>query len=343
MVCFAYICDNMVKVSVLVAIYNAGEDLRRCLDSLCRQTLKECEFLCIDDCSTDKSAEIVREYVEKDGRFRLFGTEVNSGQAVARNLGLSHARGEYVTMLDADDWLSDDALQKACEAIEGEKDCDCALLRLYTDGDEIWKEFELPERRTYTGQEAFRLSLNWTLHGYYLIRREIHLRYPYDTSCRVYSDDNTTRLHFLHSRLVVISDGIYYYRQHANSITHKVSVQKFLFMDAFSSMKEQILREIAEGNVEDADAVMTEFENLRWINFLSMMRYYFEYEKQWTSDERKDILGRLRVKLQTFERNRIRLRFKVRFGYIPIKNWYAFYWQMKIFAWVYPIYRIVCK
>ena len=329
----------MVKVSVLIAIYNAGKDLHRCLESLERQTLKDCEFICIDDCSIDDSVQVATDFMEHDSRFRVVQTSENSGQAVARNVGLQYACGEYITMVDADDWLADDALEKAYYTIKNTPECDCALLQLYTDKSGEWMPYEVPEQNVFTGQEAFRLSLDWTLHGYYLIDRNIHLKYPYDTSCRLYSDDNTTRLHFLHSRKVAMSTGKYYYRQHSESMTHRVSPQRFLFMDAYSSMKEQIVREAKDGNVDDADAVLTHFENLRWLNFLGLMRYYFEYKQEFSPTDKADILNRLAAKLQTFERRRIKLRFWLRFGYIPIKNWILFYTQMKLFVKMYPTYQ----
>ena len=88
----------MAKVTVLTAVYNAEPYLRQCLDSLLHQTLTDCQFICIDDCSTDSSYSILQSYAERDNRFQLLRTPVNSGQAKARNLGLQFARGEYIAM-----------------------------------------------------------------------------------------------------------------------------------------------------------------------------------------------------------------------------------------------------
>ncbi len=331
-----------IKITVLVAIYNAEKYLHQCLDSLRQQTLQECEFLCIDDCSTDSSVSIVESYVASDSRFKLMHTPVNSGQAVARNLGLACATGEYVTMLDADDWFSSDTLESAYRTALDNDFPDTVMLRLMMvdESNGTIRPFSSSRTQpTLSGQEAFRLSLDWSLHGYYIIRRDIHLRYPYDATYRVYSDDTTTRLHFLHSRTVVFSEGEYFYRQHSESVTHKYSVNRFLFMDAMSLQKQLIQEEIQEGNIDNPEEILTYFENLRWFNFLSMVHYFIEHKKKMSAQEQADILSRLKSKLLTFETDRIESRFKYRFGYIPIRNWRLFYMQEVVFWKIHPLYQ----
>lgn len=92
-----------VKVSVVVPIYNASDYLCPAMDSILDQTLSEIEIICVDDGSTDRSLEIIKQYQEKDGRIRIV-TETNAGPALARNNGMRRARGEYVAFFDADDF-----------------------------------------------------------------------------------------------------------------------------------------------------------------------------------------------------------------------------------------------
>ena len=100
-----------MKVSVIVPVYNSSVYLRDCLDSIASQTLTDFEVICVDDCSSDDSRVICREYAQRDDRFRLFALEQNSGAAAARNLGIAQACGEYVAFMDADDWYpTDDSL-----------------------------------------------------------------------------------------------------------------------------------------------------------------------------------------------------------------------------------------
>lgn len=94
-----------VKVSVTVPIFNAEKFLFQTLDSLSKQTLKEIEFILVDDGSYDKSRLICSRFVESDSRFRIISHDVNKGSASARQTGLDASKGEYVIVCDADDWV----------------------------------------------------------------------------------------------------------------------------------------------------------------------------------------------------------------------------------------------
>jgi glycosyltransferase involved in cell wall biosynthesis len=93
------------KVSVIIPVYNASSFLVRCLDSVLSQTLSDIEVICIDDCSSDNSFEILKDYVEMDSRFKVFKNERNIGQGLTRNKGIDHAKGEYIAFVDSDDWI----------------------------------------------------------------------------------------------------------------------------------------------------------------------------------------------------------------------------------------------
>lgn len=103
--------DRAIKVSVVISIYNTAKYLSACLDSICQQTLKEIEIICINDGSTDDSAEIIQNYAARDARVRVLEQD-NSGLSMARNQGLSLARGEYIYFMDSDDLLDLEALEK---------------------------------------------------------------------------------------------------------------------------------------------------------------------------------------------------------------------------------------
>lgn len=94
----------MAKVSVIIPVYNTEKYLEKCLDSVCNQTLSDIEIICIDDCSTDNSLNILKEYAHRDRRIKLIKFEENKGPAVARNLGITEASGEYIAFLDSDDY-----------------------------------------------------------------------------------------------------------------------------------------------------------------------------------------------------------------------------------------------
>lgn len=107
-------------ISVIVPIYNVENYLRMCLDSIQNQTYKNFECLLINDGSPDNSAEICREYVAKDSRFRYFEKE-NGGVSSARNLGIERSEGVYITFVDSDDWVEPDYLEVLYSIIVQEK------------------------------------------------------------------------------------------------------------------------------------------------------------------------------------------------------------------------------
>lgn len=102
----------MSKVSVIIPVYNTEKFLRKCLDSVCNQTLQDIEIICINDCSTDGSLEILREYAGKDNRIKLIELFENGGAAKARNIGIDIAHGEYIGFVDSDDFVDLDFYEK---------------------------------------------------------------------------------------------------------------------------------------------------------------------------------------------------------------------------------------
>ena len=112
----------MIKVSVIVPVYNTQDYLNECIDSVLNQSLADFELICIDDGSTDASLEILKDYEKKDNRVQVF-SQKNSGLAASRNAGLNVAQGEYVLFLDSDDYLKSDTLEKLYnQAIENNLD-----------------------------------------------------------------------------------------------------------------------------------------------------------------------------------------------------------------------------
>ena len=94
----------MVKVSVIVPVYNVEKYLRRCLESLVSQTLKEIQIIVVDDGSTDRSSHIIQEFQQKHSQIECYKKE-NGGLSDARNYGMQYATGTYVAFLDADDYV----------------------------------------------------------------------------------------------------------------------------------------------------------------------------------------------------------------------------------------------
>ncbi len=109
---FCGIISAMPKVSVIIPVYNVEAYLRRCLDSVVGQTLRDMEIICVDDGSTDGSTEILREYAAKDSRVKVLQHE-HTNAGAARNAGMAVAAGEYLGFVDSDDWCEPTLFEKA--------------------------------------------------------------------------------------------------------------------------------------------------------------------------------------------------------------------------------------
>lgn len=107
----------MAQVSVIIPVYNAEQYLEKCIGSITAQTLEDIEILCVDDGSTDGSLVLLKKLQAADGRIRVI-TQPNGGAGAARNTGLRHAAGKYLSFLDADDFFEPNMLEEAVAAAE---------------------------------------------------------------------------------------------------------------------------------------------------------------------------------------------------------------------------------
>lgn len=107
----------MTKVSVIIPVYNVEKYLTRCLQSVCGQTMKDIEIICVNDGSTDRSLQILQEYAQQDGRIKVINQE-NQGLSVARNVGIDNSVAEYISFIDSDDFIHHNFLEVLYNAIK---------------------------------------------------------------------------------------------------------------------------------------------------------------------------------------------------------------------------------
>ncbi len=112
-------------LSIIVPVYNVEAYLEKCIDSILRQNYRDFELILVNDGSTDSSPAICKRYEAKDDRVRLVSKE-NGGLVSARKTGLQHAKGEYVGMIDGDDWIDEDYYAKLMDGAVKE-DADVAV------------------------------------------------------------------------------------------------------------------------------------------------------------------------------------------------------------------------
>lgn len=140
----------MKKLSIIVPVYNVEKYIDRCLKSICQQTYRNVEILCIDDGSDDKSGIICDQYAKQDVRIRVLHQK-NQGVAAARNVGLRNSTGKYVGFVDPDDWIEPQMFQMIIERME-EYDADIGVCGFYKNWED--KEVEM-QNRSMIDKNAF--------------------------------------------------------------------------------------------------------------------------------------------------------------------------------------------
>lgn len=212
----------MPKVSVIIPVYNTEKFLRKCLDSVCNQTLQDIEIICINDCSTDGSLEILREYAGKDNRIKLIELLENCGAAKARNIGIDIAEGEYLGFVDSDDFIDLDFYKKLYGKAK-ETDADAVKGKLYLydiNTNKVYLEAWIDINDSVKKNKAnFYFTFTTAIYKSSLIKEYnirfleglIHFEDPYFTIMAA--------IHY--NKLEVIDDAKYYYINNPNSTSRK--------------------------------------------------------------------------------------------------------------------------
>ena len=213
---------NQELISIVVPIYNVENYLRMCLDSIQNQTYQNFECLLINDGSPDNSADICREYVAKDSRFRYFEKE-NGGLSSARNYGIDRAEGSFITFVDSDDWLEHDALDRLYDALKKENadisigryncydESRCQYLFYDSNPDDSLEVIEGKEIIHREGVEEMRNG-NWTVAYLKLFKRELLQDLPFPIGKITEDTYWTWKVLLRASKVVYLNRCIYWYR-----------------------------------------------------------------------------------------------------------------------------------
>lgn len=217
-------------VSIVVAVYNAEEFLARCLDSLLSQTYKDIEVICVNDASTDNSQAIINEYVKKDNRVRTIIHEKNMNAGGAMNDGIKAARGEYVCIVDNDDWLDNSCVAELSKASDGNTIdiITCDWYRYFSEDNKTAIK-NLSDSFNKTDNVVYSLKNGWRLLGS-LIRRSIFVDNNLFFPESVFFEDNaiaTCILCYAES-IRPIHLPLYYYCDTPGSVTRSISEKKVL-------------------------------------------------------------------------------------------------------------------
>lgn len=216
---------NMIEkplISVIVPVYNVVPYLDACLNSIKQQTYPNLEIIVVEDCSTDRSKQILAPHLT-DQRIKLIQHVKNSGLSVARNTGMAAAIGEYIMFVDSDDVIDTNLVQACLQgALASVADVVLLSVKPFQDGKPVQEVPELKARahsyQPITQAEYFNYEhFAWLKFMRTQLIRSAHLQFPAD---QYYEDwPFHWQTGFVAAKIVVISDGYYHYRQRGDSIT----------------------------------------------------------------------------------------------------------------------------
>lgn len=226
-------------ISVIVPIYNVEKYLSTCIESILNQTYKKLEILLIDDGSTDKSGEICDEYTKQDNRCIAIH-QPNKGISEARNTGLKHATGEYISFIDGDDYIHPQMLEILYEALQ-KGDYDFSMI-LYK---KAYAQEQFQFITEYTTQELNQSQLIYSLYNnlsqksntyqemnFHVVWNKLYKKTlindtPFIQTVAEDAVFNNT-IYLKCKKVIVINNEIYYWVQRQNSITHQGINQTYI-------------------------------------------------------------------------------------------------------------------
>ena len=215
-------------ISVIIPVYNASVFLAKCLDSVINQTFENLQIILIDDGSTDGSGEICDDYSQMDTRIQVVHQE-NQGLSKARNVGLSLAKGEYITFIDSDDYIELDTYAVVNEAIENNQYPDLVFFReksVNTKGKTVYIQGGSPTGEIIKTDRAFaeKRVIGELVNGVCdkVFKADIIHGLFFETG-KMYGEDFRFNLEILKkvNTVVYINQIKYSYVMNSDSVTHK--------------------------------------------------------------------------------------------------------------------------
>lgn len=219
--------QNNIQISIIIPVYNTEKYIQKCIDSLYAQNLN-IEIIFINDGSTDNSKEIINNYFKKDGRIKVMFQD-NQGPAVARNLGLEVAQGNYIAFLDSDDWIDPNCLEMLYNlATEFDVDMIMGNTLFYYNETKIERRYKIPQEITnilYTGKDCFielMKSFSYVpMQSNYIYKRSFLVDSNLVFENVSHEDELWTLSSMCLAKRILIKDlPFYYYRQRSGSIVN---------------------------------------------------------------------------------------------------------------------------
>lgn len=221
----------MVKISVIVPVYNVEKYISKCLLSLKQQTYSNIEVLIVDDGTKDNSIKIAEEIIGTDSRFKIMHKE-NGGLGDARNYGVLHSTGDFLSFIDSDDFIDPDFFESAADVIEKEN-CDLVIfdfIRYFSDEKQIVKKCNFVKLDKYSAVRTISNACNK------IIRKSVWVDNDLCFPVGLWYEDIAVIPAILSytSKIGYVEHSHYYYRMRDESITNQSGYNKKV-MDILSS------------------------------------------------------------------------------------------------------------
>lgn len=223
----------MVKISVIVPVYNTEKYLNRCVDSILAQTFTDFELILVDDGSTDGSGKMCDDYAGKDNRVKVFHKQ-NGGVASAKNLGIDNAIGEYINFIDSDDFVDENYLEVMYNANE---ECDMVIAGVkYISSDNLKEYAKLDYKSDYRIIKADykqyiydlldKRALNYHVAKLYRRKRIYENKIYFTDFNKTGADDTVFNFDLLACSdiIKVINNCVYNYVNYRNSVSHSFNM-----------------------------------------------------------------------------------------------------------------------
>lgn len=220
-------------ISVIIPAFNEEANIRKCLDSILKNSYKNIEVIVVDDCSTDNTPNVLNEY--KD-RISIVRNKVNLGLGASRLSGLPYARGEYISFIDADDYISNDFYEKLYNCAK-EHEADIAQANVVSVDGSTRKTFGYEPQVLVGAEKIHKFFLKETMfHNSCIIKRELFDIVRYSTNRYVEDVPTNMKLRYYANKIAYTGAGDYYYRMNPQSLSHTSNQVKDAIYTAYSAL-----------------------------------------------------------------------------------------------------------
>lgn len=242
------------KLNIIIPVFNGGNYISRCIESLINQSLKDTQITVVDDGSKDDTIKIIQAYMALYPNIKLITHSENRGTGTARNTGLENAVEEYIAFLDADDWMDTNGYMEMVSALEHNSSSDIAVCNVYTEYGSPYlsqARYSYLYRNTITGRFALRLlSKNEAQDSYMsarmgnkVFRREFLLENNIRFAERpVWEDDIFMFLSFYYAKQVELVPSVaeHYFQRDASAMHSFDQLYIDHFINAFHELRQEL-------------------------------------------------------------------------------------------------------